>query len=87
MIDVHLWDLHFKVVGQQLDGLAHGAHAWPAGGMEHLLQGRGEGPQGHWTDRLQEGIHEDRKGRGRGLNTNRDRMKKVSSQRILKLVK
>jgi len=49
MIDVHLWDLDFEVVGQQLDGLAHGAHAWPAGGMEHLLQGWREDPQGHWT--------------------------------------
>lgn len=51
VIDIHLWDLHLKVVGQQLDGLAHSTHAWPAGGMEHLLQGWGEDPHGHWTDR------------------------------------
>lgn len=51
VIHVHLWDLHLKVVRQQLDGLAHGTHAWPAGGMEHLLQGWGEDPHGHWTDR------------------------------------
>lgn len=51
VIDIHLWDLHLKVVGQQLDGLAHCTHAWPAGGMEHLLQGWGEDPHGHWTNR------------------------------------
>lgn len=51
MVDVHFWDFHLKVVGQQLDGLAHSAHAWPARGMEHLLQGWGENPHGHWTDR------------------------------------
>lgn len=50
VINIHLWDLHFEVVGQQPDGLAHGTHAWPARGMEHLLQGWGEGPHGHWTD-------------------------------------
>lgn len=61
MIDVHLWDFHFEVVGQQLDGLAHGAHAWPPRGMKHLLQGWGEDPQGHWTDTLQGGIHKSRK--------------------------
>lgn len=58
VIDVHLWDLHFKVVGKQLDGLAHGAHTWPAGGMKHLLEGRGEDPQGHWTNRFE--VHIDR---------------------------
>lgn len=50
VIDIHLWDLHFEVVGQQPDGLAHSTHAWPARGMEHLLQGWGEDPHGHWTD-------------------------------------
>lgn len=28
-VDVHLGDLHLEAVGQQLDGLAHGAIAWP----------------------------------------------------------
>lgn len=26
-VDIHLWDVHLKAVGQQLDGLAHGAIA------------------------------------------------------------
>lgn len=60
VIDVHLWDLDLKVVGQQLDGLAHGTHAWPAGGMEHLLQGWGEDPHGHWTDRRWRAMGRDR---------------------------
>lgn len=55
VIDIHLWDFHLKVVGQQLDGLAHSTHAWPAGGMEHLLQGWGEDPHGHWIDRAERG--------------------------------
>lgn len=55
VIDIHLWDFHLKVVGQQLDGLAHSTHAWPAGGMEHLLQGWGEDPHGHWIDRVGRG--------------------------------
>lgn len=63
VIDIHLWDFHLKVVGQQLDGLAHSTHAWPAGGMEHLLQGWGEDPHGHWIDRA---------GRGRGNKGERD---------------
>lgn len=63
VIDIHLWDFHLKVVGQQLDGLAHSTHAWPAGGMEHLLQGWGEDPHGHWIDRA---------GRGRGVKGERD---------------
>lgn len=60
VVDVHLWDLHLKIVGQQLDGLAHGAHAWPAGGMEHLLQGWGENPHGHCTERGRRDMGEDR---------------------------
>lgn len=60
VIDVHLWDLHLEIVGQQLDGLAHGAHAWPARGMEHLLQGWGEDPHGHWTDGGEGAINMDR---------------------------
>ena len=51
VIDIHLWDLDLKVVGQQLDWLAHSTHAWPAGGMEHLLKGWGEDPHGHYAER------------------------------------
>lgn len=47
VVDVHLGDLHLKVVGQQLDGLPNGAHAWPPGSLEDILQGRGVQPHGH----------------------------------------
>lgn len=47
VVDVHLGDLHFKVVGKQLDGLTNGAHARPPGSLEDLLQGRGVQPHGH----------------------------------------
>lgn len=71
VVDVHLWDFHLKVVGQQLDGLAHSAHAWPARGMEHLLQGWGEDPHGHWTDR-QTGRKGGRKGGRHIINCGTD---------------
>lgn len=47
VVDIHFGDLHFKVVGQQLDGLPNGAHPWPPGSLEDLLQGRGVRPHGH----------------------------------------
>lgn len=47
VVNIHFWDLHLKVVGKQLDGLADGAHARPAGSLEHLLQGWGVRPHGH----------------------------------------
>ncbi len=44
---INFWDFDLKVVGKQLDGFADGAHARPAGRLEHLLQGWGVRPGGH----------------------------------------
>jgi len=39
VIDVNLRDVHFKVIGQELDWFPHSANARPARCLEHLLQG------------------------------------------------
>lgn len=39
VIDVDLGNVHFKVVGKELDGLPDGSYPGPARSLEHLLQG------------------------------------------------
>ena len=46
VVDVDLGDLHLEVVGQQADGLPHGAQSGPTRGLE-----KGGGGRGAWGGR------------------------------------
>lgn len=39
VIDIDLGDVHFKIVGQELDRFPDGSYPGPARSLEHLLQG------------------------------------------------
>ena len=52
VIDVNLRDVHFKVIGQELDWFPHSANARTARCLEHLLQGGQVGACSYKTESL-----------------------------------